>query len=128
MLVSLYFFYASGHQAAFSNIAWEAAFVGTGGTFTNNFIPASLVIINTFGSYILMGITLPLLFIAPFTMYVMFPSLYTKKNDGQNLQKDLSRGEILLYENDAVMLNGMFTMSCKYILYHGVRVSTFFIY
>ncbi|KAF5307208.1 hypothetical protein FQR65_LT00724 [Abscondita terminalis] len=122
MLMSLYFFYAFGHQATFSSISWEAAFIGTGGNFTNNVIPGLLIIINTFGAFILMGFTLPLLLIAPFTFAFMCPSLCNKRTDDSKLLKDVSRGEIILYEKEGVMFNGVFTISCKYILFHAVRV------
>ncbi|KAK4885469.1 hypothetical protein RN001_001740 [Aquatica leii] len=122
MLMSLYFFYGSGHQATFPNISWEAAFIGTGGNFSNNFIPGILIILNTFGVFIFMGITLPLLFIAPFTLHIMFPSLCNKKQEDSKLMKDLSRGEVLLYEKDEIMFSVVFTVSCKYILFHAVRI------
>jgi len=52
VLLSLYYFYGSGHQATLSSIQWGAAFVGTGGHFSSYIIPAALVIINTFGKII----------------------------------------------------------------------------
>lgn len=120
VILSLYFFYATGHQPTFPNIAWGAAFVGTGGEFSHNFVPATLVIINTFGSHLLMGLTLPLLLLAPFTLFVMVPSLGPKKN---NPLKDFGRGDILIYERDSIMINNAFTLCCKYILCHAIRVS-----
>jgi len=52
-LLGHYFFYGTGHQATFPNIHWDAAMVGTGGHFAGkHFLPATLVIINTFGSHI----------------------------------------------------------------------------
>ncbi|KAJ8927025.1 hypothetical protein NQ314_020588 [Rhamnusium bicolor] len=108
-----------GHQPTFPNISWEAAFVGTTGVFTNNFIPGTLIIINTFCSYILMGILLPLVLITPFTVFVMIPSVVGKKTD---LQLASARGEVLLFERDDLMLTSMFTLSCKYIMGHGIRV------
>ncbi|KAB0804314.1 hypothetical protein PPYR_01284 [Photinus pyralis] len=121
MLLSLYFFYGSGHQATFPNIPWEAAFIGNGGDFTNNYIPALLVIINSFGPYILMGVTLPLLCIVPFTFYVMFPSMFSKRHDEQN---EIAHGEILLYERNGILFTSVFTISCRYILFHAVRIFT----
>ncbi|KAF5301332.1 hypothetical protein FQA39_LY10730 [Lamprigera yunnana] len=122
MLMSLYYFYGSGHQATFPSISWEAAFIGTGGNFTSNFIPGLLIIINTFGAHIFMGITLPLLCIAPFTLYIMYPSLYNKKQDDSKLISNLSRGEILLYEKGELMFTTIFSVSCKYVLLHAVRM------
>lgn len=122
MLLSVYFFYATGHQATFPNIPWDAAFIGTSENFTNNFLPALLVILNTFGSYILMGFTLPILLIAPCTLYIRFPTLISRNK----FEKLFTHGEVTLFENDAIMLTNIFVMCCKYILYHAFRVS--FIY
>lgn len=99
---------------------WEAAFVGTGGNFTRNFIPAALVLINTFGSYIIIGFLLPTLHIAPFTIYAMFPSLANRKKEED---KDLSKGDLTLFEYDHVLLTSAFSVSCKYICYFAIRVS-----
>lgn len=133
MLLCQYFFYGTGHQPTFPNIHWSAAFVGTDGTFIHNAIPATLIIINTFGSHILFGLTIPLLLIAPFTFYVMFPHLCTSSTTSTSNyesgpptkwnQKEMKRGELLLYERDSMLLNGVFTVSSKYMLFFGIRVS-----
>ncbi|XP_057663664.1 GPI ethanolamine phosphate transferase 3 [Diorhabda carinulata] len=119
IILSQYFFYASGHQPSFPNISWEAAFIGTSGIFSNNFIPGTLIILNTFCSYVLMGVLLPLVLITPFTVFVMIPSLCEKKPD---FRVDASRGEVLLFERDKMMMTSMFTLACKYILGHAIRV------
>nr|CAD7264403.1 unnamed protein product [Timema shepardi] len=67
-LLASYFFYGTGHQPTFSNIQWEAAFVGTGGIFHTHVVPALLVGLNTFCAQLVMGLTLPLLLVAPFTL------------------------------------------------------------
>ncbi|XP_012257030.2 GPI ethanolamine phosphate transferase 3 [Athalia rosae] len=117
-LISEYFFYATGHQPTFSKIHWDAAFVGTGGVFQTNVISAMLIGINTFGSHIVLGATLPLVVIAPFTLYFMFPSLAVNKFQSD---KDLRRGEILLYEYEGSLFSTAFTISAKYMLFHEIR-------
>ncbi|GLV36572.1 Phosphatidylinositol glycan anchor biosynthesis class O [Carabus blaptoides fortunei] len=107
VLLSHYFFYGTGHQPAFPSIQWEAAFVGTSGNFNYNIIPTLLIGINTFGSYILMGVTLPLLLIGPFTLYIMFPNLASSKAE----EKDLNRGELLMF---ACML--AVTIHCRHLM------------
>lgn len=42
-LIAEYFFYGTGHQPTFPTIHWEAAFVGTGGHFYGNLLPAILI-------------------------------------------------------------------------------------
>lgn len=76
--------------------------------------------INTFGSHILLGATLPVIVVAPFTLYFMFPSLAGNK---LNPDKDMRRGEVLLYERETSLLATAFTVSAKYMLFHGFRVS-----
>lgn len=119
-LLTNFFFYATGHQATFSNIVWDAAFIGTGGALKNVYFQGFLVILNTFGSHILMGLTLPLLLIAPFTLQFIKTELRPKRIDGNN---DLVRGDIVLYENDELLFNNACVLCCKYILVFGLRVS-----
>lgn len=122
IILAQYFFYGSGHQPTFPNISWEAAFVGTSGVFISNIIPATLIIINTFCSYILMGMLLPLLLIMPFTVFILMPSVVGRKSN--NLQLASMRGEVGLIERSSLTLSAMFILSCKYIMGHGIRVST----
>ncbi|XP_031826579.1 phosphatidylinositol glycan anchor biosynthesis class O [Nomia melanderi] len=116
-LIAEYFFYGTGHQSTFSTIHWDAAFVGTGGHFYGNFIPAILIGINTFGSHIILGATLPLLVIVPFTLYLVFPKLVKAKFS----EDDLKRGELLLFEQDSVFHTAVFSVAGKYVLLHGIR-------
>nr|CAI5833623.1 unnamed protein product [Callosobruchus analis] len=119
IIMSQYFFYGTGHQPTFPNISWEAAFVGTTGIFSNNIIPGTLIIINTFCSQIVMGVLLPLVLIAPFMVFVMIPSVMGKKME---FQSAAARGEVVLFENDTLMVSSMFVLACKYILGHAIRV------
>ncbi|XP_077292956.1 phosphatidylinositol glycan anchor biosynthesis class O [Arctopsyche grandis] len=117
VLLSVYYFYGTGHQAALSSIQWGAAFVGTGGHFTFNAVPAILVIANTFGAQFLAGLCIPLLVLAPFPMFVMWghPSRHSSK-------VDIQRGELMLYERETMLMAAMFSTSTKYILFHSVRM------
>ncbi|KAG7211397.1 hypothetical protein KM043_010685 [Ampulex compressa] len=116
-LIAEYFFYGTGHQPTFPTIHWDAAFVGTGGHFYGNLLPAILIGINTFGSHIILGVTLPLLVIAPFTIYLVFPKLAKVKF----LEEDMKRGELLLFEQDSVFHTAVFSVAGKYVLLHGFR-------
>ncbi|CAL1686108.1 unnamed protein product [Lasius platythorax] len=95
-LLAEYFFYGTGHQATFPTIHWHAAFVGTGGHFYGNLVSAILIGINTFGSHIILGATLPLLVVVPFTLHRVFPKFLKAK-----FLDDIKRG--------------------KYTLLHGIR-------
>lgn len=119
IILAQYFFYAFGHQPAFPNIAWESAFVGTSGIFTNNYILGTLIILNTFGSYIVLGILLPLLVIAPFTLFAMMPSVLGKQKEFCKISE---RGELMLFEKEKLMTASLFSLSCKYIAGHAVKV------
>ncbi|KZC04833.1 GPI ethanolamine phosphate transferase 3 [Dufourea novaeangliae] len=116
-LIAEYFFYGTGHQPTFPTIHWEAAFVGTGGHFYGNLLPAILIGINTFGSHIILGATLPLLVIVPYTLYLVFPKLVKAKFS----EDDLKRGELLLFEQDSVFHASVFSVAGKYTLLHGIR-------
>ncbi|KAL0107260.1 hypothetical protein PUN28_015655 [Cardiocondyla obscurior] len=115
-LLAEYFFYGTGHQATFPTIHWHAAFVGTGGQFYGNLVSAMLIGINTFGSHIILGATLPLLVIVPFTLHRAFPKFLKAK-----FFDDIKRGELLLFEQDSAFHAAVFAIAGKYTLLHGIR-------
>ncbi|XP_066592192.1 GPI ethanolamine phosphate transferase 3 [Prorops nasuta] len=116
-LIAEYFFYGTGHQMSFPTIHWDAAFIGTGGNFQTNIIPAILIGINTFGSHIILGISVPLLVIAPFTLYLILPKMARIKFFEDNLK----RGELALFERNDTFHAAIFSVSAKYIQLHGIR-------
>uniref|UniRef100_A0A6M2DXA1 Putative product n=1 Tax=Xenopsylla cheopis TaxID=163159 RepID=A0A6M2DXA1_XENCH len=60
---------------------------------------------------------LPLVLISPFTLYAIFPSLTANVRE-----KDLTRGELNLYEMNDNFIDGVFVATCKYILLQGTRM------
>nr|CAD7445140.1 unnamed protein product [Timema bartmani] len=118
-LLASYFFYGTGHQPTFPNIQWEAAFVGTGGIFHTHVVPALLVGLNTFCAQLVMGLTLPLLLVAPFTIRVMAPRLMSL---GDPVTEDLKKGELFLYQRDDLLYHGLFDLCTKYTLFIGARM------
>lgn len=73
--------------------------------------------INTFGSHIILGATLPLLVIVPFTLHRIFPKFLKAK-----FFNDIKRGELLLFEQDSAFHAAIFSIAGKYTLLHGIRV------
>ena len=74
--LSIHGFYLTGHQPVLPALHWSAAFVGVEGNHNvGNWAPALLVGLNTFSSYILFGLSLPLMVVAPLALGVLFPSL-----------------------------------------------------
>uniref|UniRef100_A0A1B6CPU1 Uncharacterized protein n=1 Tax=Clastoptera arizonana TaxID=38151 RepID=A0A1B6CPU1_9HEMI len=113
-LSSLHFFYTSGHQATFSSLDWNSAFIlSSNGQLESYWISALLVIGNTFCSYIVHAFMLPLLVIMPFTMHALFPKIGETKH-----------AELLLFENDDLMNSSLFVLAIKFILFFGFRVFT----
>ncbi|XP_033210819.1 GPI ethanolamine phosphate transferase 3 isoform X2 [Belonocnema kinseyi] len=115
-LVAEYFFYGTGHQPAFPTIHWDAAFVGVDNN--NNIVQAILIGINTFGSYLILGVTVPLLVIVPFTFGIMFPTVVKPKFQ---LKECAQKGELILYERDSAFQASVFFACGKYVLFHGMR-------
>lgn len=75
-ILSIHGFYATGHQPTFPALHWSAAFIGLEGEQSfGNWAPALLVGFNTFSSYILFGLSFPLVVVAPLALGVVFPSL-----------------------------------------------------
>lgn len=81
--------------------------------------------INTFGSHILLGLTLPLLVIVPSTIIVMIPSLSKAQF---RVNEELKKGELVLFDRLSTFHNSLFLVAGKYILLHGFRVSQLLIY
>lgn len=67
-----------------------------------------------------MGLMLPLLLITPFTIFVMSPSLVGEKME---LLAASARGEVILFEKHHLTFSSLMTLTCKYTIGHGLRVS-----
>lgn len=67
----------------------------------------------------MVGFLLPMLQIAPFSLYAIVNSLTSKKKDDS---KDLTKGDITLLEHDNVLMANTFSLACKYICCFAIRV------
>lgn len=112
-LSSSLFFYGTGHQATFLSIQWDSA--GIFGDITSTFFPGILVILNTFASQIFHALLLPMLFIMPYTLNIIWPDLVANC-------PDLRKGEIVVYLKEDVRLHSIFSLIARYILFTGFRV------
>lgn len=112
-LSSSHFFYGTGHQASFLSIQWDSA--GIFGDITSTVLPGVLVILNTFASQLLHALLLPILFIMPYTLNIIWPDLVASCTD-------LKKGEIMLYLKEDTRLHGVFSLIARYILFTGFRV------
>ena len=137
-LLEVFFFYASGHQPTFPTIQWSAAFVGFSGSnygdsVVNVVLPAFLIGWNTFASRITFAIALPLLFLAPFTLWLRLPSLrrlvqQTETDQQESLRvqsmswADLDQGEVTLLEHSQETKTLLFHLYCKYLVFQALRV------
>lgn len=114
-LSAVHFFYTTGHQATFPSLDWNSAFIlSSSGQLESHVLPAILVIANTFCSYIVHTLMLPLLIIMPYTLHAIFSKLGETK-----------RAELLLFEKDDLTYSAMFSLSVRFILFFGFRVSHF---
>ncbi|CAB3369586.1 Hypothetical predicted protein [Cloeon dipterum] len=116
-LLSVVCFYGTGHNATFPGIQWQAAFVGTSGQFSSNFLPGLLIIASTFSSQILFGVLLPLLLVAPLTVLSINGGLAR-----QDVKEKAANGEMFIYEKSSLTEQGLFMLCVKYILVLFLRV------
>jgi len=83
--------------------------------------------INTFCSELLCGVMLPLLLVAPFTVFIMLPKGLTFTSDREGLKKmmwsELAQGELALFERESLLRYAAFKLASKYILFRAARVS-----
>jgi len=117
-IFSVVCFYGTGHNATFPGIQWQAAFVGTDGQFSSNFIPGLMVIASTFSAQIWLGVTLPLLLVTPLTILSFRPSLCPR----QDVKVKAANGEMFAYEKSSLTEQSLFMLCTKYILILALRV------
>ena len=136
-LLECLFFYATGHQPTFPTIQWNAAFVGFSGSsygesssniFMSYVLPAVMIGWNTYAARIVFGISLPLLLVAPFTLWLRMPSvrksLATMNDSGDKNNKyfDVDKGEVILLERADETKSQLMNLCCKYLLLQTFRL------
>lgn len=76
---------------------------------------------------------LPLLLIAPFTLFMMLPRWLPLSADRDErgwkeaMWAELAQGELLLFEREGLMQYTAFKLAAKYLLFHATRVSDSFL-
>lgn len=117
--LSIHGFYLTGHQPTFPALHWSAAFVGVeGAQSVGNWAPALLVGLNTYSSYLLLGLALPLVVVAPLALSVVFPSLRGSRLEGD----EISRGEFLLVEEPDMLRESLMSTALSYIFLQAAKV------
>lgn len=152
-LLAHFCFFATSHQTTLSQIDWRSAFVGrTASIGQSNFISGILVILNTFCGQILFFSLYGLLGTQTFSIFALFPSLI-KSNSNRETRKseivssrlaqqatliaeqslsdisiesvgfDMSRGELVLFEQETVFLGTMFKLATQLFMLQGFKVT-----
>ncbi|KAK4308569.1 hypothetical protein Pmani_019745 [Petrolisthes manimaculis] len=123
-VLSLHGFYTTSHQPTFPTLHWSAAFVlGSGGGagagwVSDILVPAMLVVINTYSSHILFGLSLPLLLLAPHALATMYPKLLPSRLENEEMR----RGEFILVEEPQRTKAALLSLSLSYLLLHAAKV------
>lgn len=143
-LLANFCFFATSHQTTLSQIDWRAAFVGRTSYIRNsNLISGMLVILNTFCGQIFFMSMYGLLSSETFSIFALFPTLIrsnckekTKENDPripnaiktnneisqQSVGFDMTRGELILFENETVYLGTLFKLATQFFMLQGVKI------
>ena len=112
-------FYSTGHQTVVTTIQWQSAFHGFRGDFEHYLLPATLILMNTFASYILTVVSLPLLVFWPrMRRGIIFH--YDKPKKAEEV-KD-SRGEFILHEEEHKLWFAMFQILAGFVTIEGLKV------
>ncbi|ELT98736.1 hypothetical protein CAPTEDRAFT_223087 [Capitella teleta] len=109
-------FFSTGHHATITAIRWEAAFNGFQGDFSSNLIPALLIGINTYASYILGATGLPLLLFWPYVqgkLCFAFEKAPLEENQ---------RGEFLLNEEPERLHRPLFRLFIGFLLFFAIKL------
>jgi len=120
-VLSTFFFYTTGHQMTVTTIRWEAAYVGFHGDFSKlmYFIPAILIHLNTFASQYIFGVISPLIIFWPLMKGTVAKVMVERRN---GLEKS-SKGDFMLFENEALLKRRLFQLFTMLIFFHGIKVS-----
>jgi GPI ethanolamine phosphate transferase 3 subunit O len=122
-LVATDSFFATGHQATIAGIRWEAAFHGFSGDHATVWIPALLVVFNTFGTQILGTLAVPLLLLWPFTCGRHSAGKASTTGDEKAAEESDGKGEFVLNEDNGMELKrGLFELTVKFLLLAAMKV------
>lgn len=116
LLTSL-FFYNSGHQATVTTIRWEVAFTGFHGNHESNIVPAVLIGLNTFSSYIFFTVASPLLLFSQRVRTGLVTLFSRAKSDMPD------KGDFSLNEEPAVLRTAIFRLFLSIILFQSLKVN-----
>jgi len=117
----------TGHQPTFPTIQWSAAFVGFSGanygTSTATYwLPAVLIGVNTFAARILFTFMVPLLLVAPFTVYKVLQDTEHPFLNLAPFEESLDEGETVLIEQIDEATSHMFRLCLKYSAILGLKM------
>ncbi|GAB6018995.1 hypothetical protein CHUAL_000629 [Chamberlinius hualienensis] len=116
-LLSSVGFFTTGHQTTFPTLHWESALLGSDGNFNTNVLPAIKMLLNTYSSAVIFGISLPILMLWPVTNRI----LYEKHHLTNDAECEIKRGEFLFYGNPT-FFSGLLDLSIKYIWFEGTKM------
>ncbi|MCL4122734.1 UNVERIFIED_CONTAM: hypothetical protein GTU68_026925 [Idotea baltica] len=116
-LLSVHGFYTTGHQATFPSLNWVSGFVGYDGE-GSHLVPALLILLNTFSSHLLFGLTLPLLLTVPLSIGFLWPTIKLNKPQVE----PGNRGEFLLVERPKEAKESLVSSGLIYIAFHSLKV------
>ena len=113
-------FYSTGHQAVITTIQWQSAFHGFHGDFDHYVIPVALILSNTFASYIVIVVSLPLLLFWPRVRRGVIHFFEKPRRRGE--ESTDSKGEFDLHEHSDRLWSGMFQLFVGFIIIQGLKV------
>ncbi|TNM91816.1 hypothetical protein fugu_018827 [Takifugu bimaculatus] len=118
-LAASQFFHATGHLPTFTSIQWSSAFVGFPDGHVGTALPATLVILNTFASYILFGVGCPLLLLWPLVREV-----HGSRGGGRACGDEGEDAvmEMRLREKPQQFSSALLQLSARYLFVQGVQV------
>jgi hypothetical protein len=110
-------FFSTGHHATITAIRWESAYNGFHGDFSNYLVPAALIGINTFASFIVGTLCLPFLLLWPRTRGRILHTFEKETHEEEN-----PRGEFVLCEDPEQLRHPLFKLFLQFFLFVAVKV------
>ncbi|PIK50046.1 putative GPI ethanolamine phosphate transferase 3 [Apostichopus japonicus] len=111
-LMSMQYFFTTGHQATIPSIRFETAFIGYHGDYPSYlyWIPAVLILLNTFAGQVMFAAALPLALLWPLT----------QKNRGRT-SDDGSKGEMQLQQDPNLLKRRLSHLIMHYISFQALQ-------
>ncbi|KAJ8041849.1 GPI ethanolamine phosphate transferase 3 [Holothuria leucospilota] len=113
-MMSMQYFFTTGHQATIPSIRFETAFIGYHGNYPSYlyWIPAVLIILNTFAAQVMFAVAVPFMFL--WTL--------TRRNLEEGSMTDVPKGEMELQLDSDLFKKGLSHLVLYFVSFQALQL------